>query len=127
MGGIALFVFGGILQLKPCMGRYSFDQPQCEDFQLRFECDPIWDKFDVKSLVENHRQESDYEYANMLNRIRVGQPTEAYLERTRPRNHSDLKGAMVIDCTNAGVKGWNKKGLGEISGELFEYQRRKEL
>ena len=126
MGGIALLGFGDILQLKPCMGRYAFDQPQCEDFQLRFECDPIWDKFDVISLVENHRQESDYEYANMLNRIRVGQPTEADLEklreRTRPKNHPDLRGAMVIDCTNAGVNRWNKKGLGEISGDLIEIE-----
>ena len=31
-----------------------------------------WQSFEVINLVENHRQEKDKEYAELLNRIRVG-------------------------------------------------------
>ena len=101
------------------MGRYGFDRPQCDDFQLSYEIDSLWQKLDVITLEENHRQEGDHEYANILNRIRVGEPTESDIakleERVRSKNHPDLEDAMVIDCTNQGVNRHNKKHLNQIS------------
>jgi ATP-dependent DNA helicase PIF1 len=33
-GGVALFLLGDPAQLKPVKGRFSFDQPSCEDYHL---------------------------------------------------------------------------------------------
>ena len=126
MGGVALFCFGDILQLRPCKGRFMFDRPKCQDFQLAFECDPLWEKFDVIFLEKNHRQESDHEYADILNRIRIGEPSEhdikKLMDRVRPKNHPDLKGAMVITCTNEAVNTENRKCLNKVNGELIEVE-----
>ena len=125
-GGVSLLCFGDILQLKPCMGRYVFERPQCEDFHLKHEISPLWPQFDVIILEENHRQDGDHEYANVLNRIRVGEPTENDVEilkkRVKSKNHLNLEGAMVIDCKNLGVGKHNKKQLNKMSGELIEIE-----
>ena len=125
-GGVALLCFGDILQLKPCMGRYVFERPQCEDFHLKHEISPLWSQFDVIILEENHRQDGDREYANILNRIRVGEPTEYDVEilsqRVKCKNNLDLEGAMVIDCKNLGVGKHNKHQLNKMSGELIEIE-----
>ena len=53
------------------------------------------------------RQGGDYENAEMLNRIRIGQHTtqdmNILITRVRPEGHSDLHGAMYISCTNKSV------------------------
>ena len=33
-GGVALFCFGDLLQIKPVKGRYIFQAPKCEDFKF---------------------------------------------------------------------------------------------
>ena len=125
-GGVALLCFGDILQLKPCMGRYVFERPQCEDFHLKHEISPLWSQLDVIILEENHRQDGDHEYANILNRIRIGEPTEHDVEilnqRVKLKKNLDLEGAMVIDCKNLGVGKHNKKQLNKMSGELIEIE-----
>ena len=45
--------------------------------------DPLWEKFDVINLEINHRQEEDKDYANMLNRIRIGEQTEEDIEELK--------------------------------------------
>ena len=47
---------------------------------LKFQCvalpAPAKDKFDVIVLKHNHRKGEDKEYANVLNRIRIGDLTD---------------------------------------------------
>ena len=63
------------------------------------------------------------EYADMLNRIRIGEQTnedfQELKKRVRPENHPDLVGATYISCTNKTVNKLNEKRLNELSGELI--------
>ena len=74
--------------------------------------------FYVIILEENHRQGDDHKYAEILNRIRVGQQTEEGMdmlrERVRPEGHPDLQGTMYITCTNRAVLRKNEVRLNEL-------------
>ena len=82
------------MQLKPVRGKYIWCQRKSLEFLHAFMVQPHWDKFDVISLVENHRQNEDAEYANLLNRLRLGEHTEEDMisleEQVRPEGHGDF-------------------------------------
>ena len=65
-GGVAVFLFGDILQLKPVKARYAFEEPKCESYWLSHAADSLWEKFDVVMLNTNHRQGEDRKYADVL-------------------------------------------------------------
>jgi ATP-dependent DNA helicase PIF1 len=121
-GGVALFFFGDIMQLKPVLGRYIWSQPRNNEFLHAFLVQSHWELFSVISLVENHRQHGDAEYANTLNRIRVGEHTEQDLTtlqaRVRPEGHADLKGALVIASKHEVVNHHNERCLEDLSSQL---------
>ena len=125
-GGVALFCFGDLLQIKPVKGRYVFQDPKCEEFILASKIKPHWKSFKIVNLEENHRQGDDKNYADMLNRIRIGQETEEDFvkleKRVRPRNHPDLKNedAIYLFGKNKPVNEMNEKGLLKIKGEELE-------
>ena len=125
-GNVSLFFFGDMMQLKPCKGRYIFQEPVNKDYHLTFSLSVHWPSFEVIDLEVNHRQGDDFEYADMLNRIRVGKQTEKDFhklrERIRPRNHQDLKGSMFISCKNKLVEIFNMSRLAEIDSELFIFE-----
>ena len=125
-GGVAVFVFGDIMQLRPVQGRYIWAKPQNPDFHQAFSVKSHWEQFEVVSLVENHRQEDDKEYANILNRIRVGEITDCDMkilqERVRSTDHPDLQGATVIACQHIAVNKHNSLSMQQIDSELIEIQ-----
>ena len=88
------------MQLKPCLGRYIFDEPINSDYKLEHQLGQHCREFEV--ITQNHRQDGDRDYADMLNRFRVGQQTEEDMEklqtRVRPINHPDIKNAVFISC-----------------------------
>ena len=121
-GDVSIFAFGDMMQLKPCKGRYIFQEPINQDYHLAFSLGIHWPAFEVITLEVNHRQGDDFLYADMLNRIRIGKQTEEdvhkLMERVRPRNHKDLTGAMFISCKNKLVADFNSRRLLEIDSEL---------
>ena len=123
-GGVFTFWFGDIMQLRPCKGRFVFEEPICTDYKLTHQCGKHWSSFEVICLEQNHRQDGDRDYADLLNRIRVGQQTHEDMtvlkSRVRREGHPDLKGAMYISCTNASVQKHNITRLNELSTELLE-------
>ena len=125
-GGVALFVFGDIMQLKPVKGVYIWCQPKNQDYLHAFHVQSHWEQFEVISLMENHRQKGDAPYADILNRIRVGEIIEDDMqilsERVRPEDHSDLIGGTVIASTHAVVNRFNRLGLQKIKSKLFEIE-----
>ena len=125
-GGVALFLFGDIMQLKPVMGRYIWCQPASREYLHAFLVQSHWDQFTVISLVENHRQQGDAAYADILNRIRVGEHTDEDLnllqDRVRPEAHPDLKGALVIASTHMVVNKQNDLCLERLSSELLQIE-----
>ena len=116
-GGVSIFCFGDILQLKPVCGRYIFDCPQNSSYHLTYKLDSSWHKFNVMNLEINHRQGKDKEYADMLNRVREGKQTKEDIikleERIRPYGHKDLnKVSLYIVCT--------KRKCARINGEYLD-------
>ena len=71
-GGISLFVFGDLMQLRPVLGRFIFDDPVIKDYQEIHLLNPRWKMFTSTILEKNHRQGKDKSYADLLNRIRIG-------------------------------------------------------
>ena len=122
-GGISVICFGDILQLQPCRARYIFEEPKCEAYKLAYDCETHWKSFKVISLEENHRQDEDRSYADILNRIRIGEVNDDDVKilesRVRPLGHPDLEGAMYLACTNEAVSKHNRSRLNEIKGQLI--------
>ena len=120
-GGVGVFFFGDIMQLRPCKGRYIFDTPINPDYRVDHQLGLHWREFEVILLEENHRQDDDKMYADMLNRFRIGEQTEEDMRilesRVRPLDHPDTEGAMFINCTNKEVNKLNRMRLGQVKGE----------
>ena len=70
-GGVAVLLFGDMLQLRPVLGAFPFEKPKNPDFQATFALQNRWEMFKVLNLEVNHRQGNDKDYADMLNRIRI--------------------------------------------------------
>ena len=73
-------------------------------------------------LMTNHRQGEDREYADVLNRIRVGEIQEEDIrlleKRVRPVSDPDIPfEALVVSCINEGVNQINEKKLALIDGD----------
>ena len=121
-GGCSILLFGDILQLKPVMAKFIFEQPQCANYHLSYMIEPLWQKFKVVLLTYNHRQGEDQSYAEILNRMRTGDHTEedchTLRQRVKKAGSKDLPpDALYIHCTNEGVNKYNKMKLKELEGE----------
>ena len=102
--------------MKPVRARYIFEEPQNESFALAYTIDSLWRKFDIVILRTNHRQGKDKEYADLLNRLRVGIVEDDDLrkleERVLPDNHPDIPSdALVVTCKNSSVNTINENRL----------------
>ena len=111
-----------MLQLRPVCGKYIFERPQSCSFQLTHEIESRWEKMQVLNLEKNHRQGKFKEYAEMLNRIRVGSQTPEDIEklntRIRPKGHPDLQNVdLFIVCKKSDCGRINEKYLDKLSGE----------
>ena len=74
-------------------------------------------------LEKNHRQGKDKEYADLLNRVRMGEQTEEDLEllstRVRKENHKDLKTVQIhIGCKRKDVAERNEKYIFKLPGKF---------
>ena len=113
-----------MMQLRPVLAKYIFEQPASPKLEVPFLADSLWHKFDVMLLVENHRQNEDKDYAELLNRVRVGKTTEedkAILQtRVREDGHSELpKDCLRVMLINAEVNAFNEKRLAEVTGDEY--------
>ena len=108
-GGISVIAFGDLMQIPPTLGRYVFDEPINPEFHIGHSLDPLWQKFSSITLEKNHRQGKDRTYADLLNRVRVGEHTEEDVElletRVRAAEDKDIKNAQVhIGCKRKDVE-----------------------
>ena len=125
-GGVSVFLMGDPAQLKPVLGRFTFDKPMSEEYHLAYGdgSDSLWRSFKGIVLTENHRQGNDKAYGDMLNRIRTGEQTTEDIEllrtRIRPKDHPDLKETLYIACKRKEVTKHNTKCLNDLPGKLYE-------
>ena len=124
-GGVNVYLLGDPAQLKPVLGGYIFAAPNCPDYKLAYGdgTGSLWRSFKVINLEENHRQGKDKDYADMLNRIRMGRHTQTDIEilktRVRPIGHQDLKGGLFISAKVKPVATYNEKAINKLPGKLY--------
>ena len=122
-GGISIIVFGDMMQLRPCLGRFICEVPRNPEFQITHKLMPRWEMFRSILLTQNHRQGKDKTYADLLNRVRVGQHTNEDIDllksRIRTANHQDIKNVdMFIGCKRKDVAERNIQYLAQMKGKL---------
>ena len=123
-GGVAIFAFGDMMQLQPVMGHYIMDRPINPEFKITHALNPRWEMFQSLILETNHRQGKDKSYADLLNRIRIGQHTEEdlLLLRTRVRQEGDVElkdvGLYIVGTRKQCAK-LNSDYLNSSKGELY--------
>ena len=120
-GGVGVLVFGDLMQLPPCLGRPVFAEPLNKDFVITHRINPRWRMFKSITLEKNHRQGNDRTYAELLNRIRVKQHTEADLEtlrsRVRSKNHPDIQNVgLFITAIRKTCNIINEKYISKLKG-----------
>ena len=74
-GGVAVVLFGDLMQLKPIKGAWIFNTPNGEA-KSSHECQSLWEEFEPHTLERNHRQKNDQSFADLLNRIRMAEKEE---------------------------------------------------
>lgn len=127
-GGVAMFMFGDILQLPPVKAQFIFLQPKCSDYHYAFHLASLWESFEVINLVKNHRQGEDKVYADLLNRIRVGLATDHDFQllqtKVRPQGHPDLEdsNAFYVACINDVVNERNEAQYNKLNSPTFVFK-----
>ena len=121
-GGVAVFLLGDILQIEPVKGSPVYSAPKDPRLKLNHAVSDLWKKFTVVNLNTNHRQGKDRSYADLLNRIRIGEQTQEDNEllQTRVFKKGDKaipEDALYISGTNAEVNKVNNLKLSKIKGK----------
>ena len=113
-GGVAVLLFGDIMQLEPVRATWIFKEPSCKT-----EPSALWRKFKFIELKTNHRQEDDKTYADMLNRIRFGHQTDDDIEVLNSRVFDTYpEDAIHIFGKNAPCNEFNNAKLDALPGQL---------
>lgn len=85
-GNCSVIAFGDFYQLQPVAAHYIFDE-----ITYTGEMNLWFTHFKPIFLVSNVRQKDDSEYANLLNRVRIGKQTindiQTLVQRTKMRQH----------------------------------------
>ena len=95
------------------------------EFHIAHSIEPRWYSFKVLNLKQNHRQGDDKPYADMLDRIRVGEQTNEDIKllktRVRPKGHTDLREVSIyIVCKRKECALKNIKYQNSVKGELYK-------
>ena len=123
MGGIAVFLLGDLMQLKPVKAAHIFEKPKMFP-QGVFKWFNIWEQFSCFVLKENHRQGNEKEFANLLERIRFKGKNEKLSEEDMGMLLSrcipvvDKEKTMKILSTNEDVNAINDQKLNSLDSEL---------
>ena len=106
---------------------YPWERPQDDKFQKAYDIDPLWEIFKPVILKTNHRQGEDHQFANMLNRFRVGECLDSDIKMMKDRifNLNDSRipeQKLYIFGWNSEVNDMNSACLDAIEGELIVSQ-----
>ena len=109
-GGIAIFSHSNQLN------------PKCKNYAVTHALKPLWHTFRPIILVQNHRQGNDKTYADISNRIRTGNVTDADCNQLKERvwtiNYQNIPtDVMYVTCNNARVKEINDAKLDNLQTE----------
>ena len=116
-GGIHVIAFGDLYQLSPVMDPWIFENLKSVGGIL---CPNLWKQnFLYYPLTEIMRQKEDYDFAMILNRIRVGKHTKQDIQILNSRcfsEENEQQSCMLhLYPTNEAVNNYNKKCFGKSS------------
>ena len=125
LGGISVFVLGDVLQIKPTLGSFIYAPPSDKRLKLYHAVENLWERFVVINLRTNHRQGDDKVYADLLNRLRIGEQTNDDVATLKTRvfkrgDKANPKDAIYISGTNAVVNRINNLRLSQLDGQVVE-------
>lgn len=120
-GNCSVIAFGDFYQLQPVAAHYIFDE-----ITYTGEMNLWLTHFKPIFLVSNVRQKDDSEYANLLNRVRIGKQTindiHTLVQRTKINvNEAPFKNALRLFPTRKQCLEYNNFKLKELS-ELKKYE-----
>ena len=136
-GGRGLLLFGDLLQLPPPRARAIFKKPESNRNKVwrnmkdknQEPIGDLWLNCEVVYLKTNFRQGEGHPWTNLLNRVRVGEPSLEDLETLESRKHTllskqDYDKAMHVFYTNREVFEHNNYMIDTLSSDLVEIKAR---
>ena len=124
-GGLSVILSGDLMQLKPVRARWIFEEPAGKEYQAFHASHPLWELFEPIELIQNHRQGEDKEYADLLNRMRVGENTEEDFRLLESRVTSEIPpNAWQFYGYNKTVFARNIEELNRLDTPLFSFESR---
>ena len=111
------------MQLQPVMGKWIFDRPRDDSWKNNFEWNNLWGLFTPYVLEQNHRQGENKEYADILNRLRIGEHTKEDIAKIKTRVVSDMQNevpadSLVIFGKKRFVEAYNDKMMNHLNGNV---------
>ena len=117
MGGVAVFLVGDPMQLKPIRGDFIFQPPKYGNLKEVHSVFNLWEEFGSICLKQNHRQGKDKVYAEVLNKIRF--KNDMKLLKTRISMPEDDENITKIFGRNEEVNKVNDTRLNTLNTSLF--------
>ena len=121
-GGMSILCVGDLLQLPPVAQRPVFSDPSDEMAAIYGS---LWkNHFQILELTEIQRQKEDQTFADLLNRMRIGEHTESDLEVLNSRHiNSPLTNypaqATHVFAYNKDVKAHNSSMLDTLTSDRY--------
>ena len=120
-------MFGDPLQLQPIRAKFPWNEPYDQKHKTAHMLSPLWNLFESILLRTNHRQGSDLDYSNLLEKIRTGQAGEEEFEilrkRVLKRGDKNIPSTCVsVFSGNKHVNAKNNQVLEDIEGVEYKIE-----
>jgi hypothetical protein len=139
-GGRAVILAGDLLQLPPVNGTAIFKAPRSRKNKDYYSIEStenqpggnLWSNFEVVYLKTNFRQGEGNPWTELLNRVRVGEPTKEDISILKSRKLSLLdsekrRKAANIYFRNKDVKSYNEKMLKTVKSPQYDQKARYDI
>ena len=120
-GGVGVVLVGDLLQIPPVQEKQIFAEPNNKDAKIFHDATPLWEQFDVIVFNHNHRQGDGNAYSDLLNRVRIGEPSDddlALLMKCELQEEDVSFDTCHIMYLNDEKNAQNKKLLDRLDTEL---------
>ena len=126
-----MLIVGDILPLPPVKGLPIYCQPKMERNKIwmtmtdknQKPIGDLWNNLEVVLLKPNYRQGQDREWTELLNRVRIGEPSVEDIEVLKSRDHKflskkDYQSATHLFYTNRESTQHNTQMLNTVDKDL---------
>ena len=126
-GGVKIILIGDTFQLPPIEGKEWAILNQFYDSPFFFSAKSILENPPIQIELEKIYRQNEIEFINILNRVRINQPSESDLQllnnKVRPISNKDFDDNYIVLCsTNPQVNEINLQRLYSLNVKEFEYK-----